>query len=287
MPNYLERKIDRVQSVVKFFEDPCQAPWSVYFELSLPALGHVVLELLTFGLDDVIRGYFRPKGIYRRGRTGILARKFGKWAGIPEIGEMIGAHLPGSETIRGRSVAKGVRFMWLVDGALQRLMFWWMIVDLLSDFLYEWTSAINKTVYCRSRCTGAVVCPVFPNTLITSQWVYLGPDLLNCEKQWGTVSTAGGSLPVYTTGGWTACEIVVIPFIGVCAGAEIRIIDADNNVLDQVPVTENPNGTFSALTAAQIPPHKLTYVQGRAIGSTPPCYGVLVTGGTISGWAYT
>lgn len=285
MPNYLQTKIDRVQSVVKFFEDPCQAPWSVYFELALPALGEVVIELLSFGLDDVIRGYFRPKGLYRRGRTGILARRFGKYARIPELGEMIGAHIPGADTIKGRKISSGLRHLWLIDGALQRLLFWWMIVDLLTDFLYNWTSAINKTEFCQGRCSGAVTCPVLPNTVPAGVWVTIGADLANCEKSWGNASIAGGA-PVYASvSGWTACAVSAIPLIGACTGVEVRITNGVDRIYDTNVSTENPDGTFSGITAGKIPPGEFTFVQAKAVGCLSPNNSMLITGGTMSGWA--
>lgn len=286
MPSYIDRKVNQVQSIIKFFEDPCQAPWTVYFELALEPAGHVVIELLSFGLDDVIRGYFRPKGIYRRGRTGILARKFGKWAGIPEIGEMIGSHLPGAETMRGRTVSQGVRFLWIVDGVLQRIMFWWMIADLLTDFLYEWTSAINKTEYCQSRCTGSVLCPVLPNSIVPGQWITIHADLAHCEKSWGTASIEQGTGPLFSTGGWTACSVNVSQFIGACGGITLRITDGDDNIYDQIDCHENPDGTFTGVTAGSIPPGKFTFVQARVGGAWPPCGAVLITGGWMSGWGY-
>ena len=287
MPNFIEKKITEVQSIVKFFEDPCQAPWSVYFELALAPAGHVVIELLSFGLDDIIRGYFRPKGLYRRGRTGRLARALGKYAGIPEIGEMIGAHLPGAETIKGRMVSNGVRFMWIVDGVLQRVLFWWMVVDLLTDFLYAWTSAINKTEYCQSRCTGSVTCAILPNTVLPGVWITLGPDLTRCDKSWGDVNLPPGGAPVFGRVGWTAAAVVFLPFIGVCGPGQVRLIDNQGFIYDTREATPNPDGTWSAIAAAQIPGNRVTFVQAMA-GGGPGCIALLVdtTRSTMTGWAY-
>lgn len=286
MPNYLERKVDQVQSIVKFFEDPCQAPWSVYLELALAPAGHVALELLSFGLDDVIRGYFRPRGIYRRGRTGILARKFGKYAGIPELGEMLGSHLPGAETVKGRVVSHGVKVMWIVDGVLQRILFWWMVADLLTDFLYEWTSAINKTEYCQSRCRGGVTCEVLPNTLVPDFWSTIGPNLRKCEKSWGDLEMHEGYNPVFATGGWTAASLTIVPFIGTCGGALVRVVDGAGHVYDQTQTRLNPDGTHTAICSTQVPRHTFTWVEAKAVGIRPPCTAMSVVGGHICGWAY-
>ena len=76
--------LDQINTVVKFIDNPCDAPWAVYFETALAPAGRALLTLLTFGLDDVIRGFARPKGLRsgrhgRRGKrsSGILPRGIG------------------------------------------------------------------------------------------------------------------------------------------------------------------------------------------------------------------
>lgn len=286
---YLSRKLKNVQSVVKFFEDPCQAPWTVYFELALPAAGKVVIELLSFGLGDVIRGYFRPRGLYRRTRGGRLQRKLGKYLGIPEFGEMIGSHLPYAETVKQRVVSKGVRYMWLVDGVLQRLLFWWMIVDLLTDFLYEWTSSIAKTEYCkRQRLSGSVACDAQPNTIppksIAPNGVIIHCQLLH--KMWGSIAQ---SAPMLTNAPYTfyAAQLHMIPFIGPHPGAlnvwispagdpSIRYPGASTGAFDyDVAYAE-------ALATASLPGPGLYVVRANCDG---PDIG-LVTTGLLMGFAY-
>jgi len=139
---------DQVNYIKKFISNPCDAPWTVYLELFFPAFGKAILTILTFGMDDVMRGYFRPKGVRgpwhrRKGRKGKA-----RFRGIPEIGEAVGSHLPGAESVRGRSVTHGVKHMWMVDGVLQRVLWYWLLVDVVVTGLFEWTSMINKTEFC-------------------------------------------------------------------------------------------------------------------------------------------
>lgn len=277
---YLETRINQVQSVIRFFEDPCEAPWTVYFELALEPAGDVVLELLTFGLDDIVRGYFRPRGIYRRGRQGILARRIGRFLNIPEIGEMVGSHLPGAQTIRSRTVSQGVRFLWIVDGVLQRGLFWWMIADLLTEFLYEWTSSVAETEFCRSTNAGAFCCPVQTGDAFTSLgWSTIGPDLMNCEKAWGNIVT-GGSSYAYQGMGFTSASVTTKELLPPFGGTQMRVVRSDGTVI--VPPTnldENPDGTHTGVVGYDSSPGWVTLIQLRA-GS-----GVgIVTGGTICGW---
>jgi len=152
--------INKVNAIVKYFENPCDAPWSIYFETALPAAGEAIMVLLDFGFDDVVRGAFRPKGLRsgrhtRRGRKGGL----GKFA-IPEIGEMLGAALPGAKAASGRKVTQGVKNLWLFDGVLQRLLWYWLVADVSVSFFYNWTSAIQQSEFCKKQGAGAALASV-------------------------------------------------------------------------------------------------------------------------------
>jgi len=149
--------INQANAIIKYFENPCDAPWAIYFETALPALGSAILVLLDFGFDDVVRGALRPRGLrknrhMRRGRRG---RRGG--AGIPEIGELIGAALPGAKTAKGRFVTQGVKNLWLVDGVIQRILWWWLVADVSINFFYNWTSAIQESEFCSAQGVGAAL----------------------------------------------------------------------------------------------------------------------------------
>ncbi len=157
--------LDRVNAIVRFIEDPClslDAPWLLYIELARKPAGLLIVALLTFGLDDVIRGYFRPKGLRsgRHGRRrrapprrpGALRRALRRIPGLgDDVGDMLGKRLPGAERMRGRQVKQGVKFLWIVDGLLQRVLFWWLIIDLTTQFLYDWSSLIQQTDFCKAQ----------------------------------------------------------------------------------------------------------------------------------------
>ena len=146
--------IDRVNYVIDFAQNPCDAPWAVYVETALPAALDLFIALATFGLDDIVRGYFRPKGLrsYRHGRRGRRAGRV--FRGIPEPGELIARRLPGFERARGRRVSNGVKTLWLIDGVLQRGLWYWLLIDEFSEFFYNWTSMLNKTEFCQKANQG-------------------------------------------------------------------------------------------------------------------------------------
>src|SRR3546814_4056708 len=85
--------IEKVNFIVNFIINSCSYPIVVYVETAKPAVGNLVLSLLAFGMDDIIRGYFKPKGL-QSGRHGRKRnrKKIGRSA-IHELGAIIGQNL--------------------------------------------------------------------------------------------------------------------------------------------------------------------------------------------------
>ena len=152
--------LDRWNAITKFITNPCDAPWTVYLETALEPLGNLVLTLSTFGMTDVARGFFRPRGL-RSGRHARRGFRGGKprlrFRGIPEGGELIGKNIPGAQELSGRQVSQGVRHMWAIDGIIQRALWNWLVADVTEQFFYEWTSAIQQTEFCQATLAAAVL----------------------------------------------------------------------------------------------------------------------------------
>lgn len=291
MPNYLQRKLQQVNGVIRFVEDPCSAPWSVYARCAGPALGHLVLALLMFGFDDVVRGYFRPAVVGMRSRTGRRRGRgrIARWArkGIPEIGEMIGHNIPGAKKMAARGVSTKVAMLWAFDGVLQRIMFWWMILDVVTDAAFEWTTCIAQTRECQlDRLVGSVLCRVQNSGYVHDMSGPLACSYL--EKHWGNIGEVGGAIQHYEPLGIMAASIKAVQWVDepwrVLTGITIWIADPANYLVPLSPPVEceqqidgSWNGVVDldvfgpAITRAYIWPH------GRNI---------FVIDGFLSGWAY-
>jgi hypothetical protein len=149
IPSWVRRRTNKWNRVVDFAANPCDAPLAVYFQSFRPAAGKALITLLTFGLDDVARGYFRPKGVYPRGCLG--RRKRGRTSVyLPELGEEIGKRLPAADAVKSRSFGTIEKNLWLLDGVSQRVLFWIMVADIVTDFTYDWASGIYKAGYCET-----------------------------------------------------------------------------------------------------------------------------------------
>lgn len=153
---------DKINYIVKTLSDPCDEPWLLYAELAIPAFGEAILMILGFGLDDVVRGWARPKGFKtRKQRRRLLTKieKAGKFGRIIrfipglgfDIGNTIGRLLPFAAAARTRKVSQGIRNLWIIDGVLQRVLWWWLIADVTIDFFYAWTSLMEKAGRCETQ----------------------------------------------------------------------------------------------------------------------------------------
>lgn len=144
----IPKDTNRVQYIADFFMNPCSAPISLYVETALPALGLALLEYFDFGVMDIWRGFYKPKAASRRGHGARRGRKRKGGGGLPDIGDEIGKLLRPDEFHR-RQISDGTRHLWILYGGLERLLWWWMVIDIAGNFFYRWASAMNKTLYCQ------------------------------------------------------------------------------------------------------------------------------------------
>lgn len=184
-------------TVIDYAESDCHPDWNIYVETLFPALGEAVLVLLSFGLDDVLRGYFRPAGGRGFGGLGRASRRTRRLTraqrargllrgGIPEIGELIGRHLPNAEVVRGRNIGRGERWLWRVDGIAQRGLWYWMVADVTEDFLVNWTTALLESEEC--NCPDAAgIRATGPAGIIPNDGDWHPFPIIFVEEEWGLV----------------------------------------------------------------------------------------------------
>ena len=174
---------EKLNAIVRFIEDPCDAPWLVYLELAKEPAVNAILTWFTFGLLDVTRGYFRPRGlrIRRHGRgkgkggarSGRLGRVLARIPGLgDDVGNFIGKRLPGAQLVNQRQVSQGVKNLWIIDMGLQRILWWWLVIGITTDFLYEWTSLLQETKWCqRTHELGLYATGVTGGALAIQGWI--------------------------------------------------------------------------------------------------------------------
>lgn len=140
--------IDRVNYVIETWNNPCDAPWYVYLETAKPAALEALVMLACFDVDDVVRYIFRPANL--RGGGHIRSRRRGrKGRKRARLGERIRNKVAPLRAIKHRKVTTGVKTLWVIDGIGQRLLWWWLVIDVATGFAYNWTSLLYKTEHCQ------------------------------------------------------------------------------------------------------------------------------------------
>lgn len=189
---------DKVNFVIDAWTTGCDAPWYIYIETMKPAALAAFITLITFGWDDVFRGYFRPRGLYSRRRTG---KRRGKWARakprFPELGEETGKKLPGATEMKGKKWSGLGKTLWRIDAVFQQAFFWWLVADVTEDFLFEWTSLLMKSYWCQDPTVGRFSFSNPPGSPIPDKvWKVAGYGILDYEYgppnwNYNTGSTGG------------------------------------------------------------------------------------------------
>lgn len=233
-----------LQSIVRFASFDCDGTWNVFIETLKPPAGQLFIALLDFGWDDVLRGFLRPIGIRSR-RSFRKGRKRGRkrsiiFDKIPEIGEEIGEHLPGARLVKGRQVGSLQRWIWRIDGVLQKGAFYWMLVDLVSDFAYGWLIGIMRHEACWTVGEGWVQSGPGSISFLAGDWVWLPrPQPL----RYGGVEPPISAF-VNTKSGRRYYFVADVASVDVIAGSadEIEIqfckLDENNNVIDVIDTSK-------------------------------------------------
>lgn len=179
---YVQRRIGKWRTVLRWIDSGCDAPMTAYLETLPGALKDPIIMLLDFGLDDVARGALRPKGIYRK--THLRRRRDKRIPiGIPELGEEIGKRLPGAQALKARRVGPLEKSLWLIDGVIQRGLYYLLIADVATTFAYGWVTALKERGYCRESARGRI---------LQSGRVYRAP----VQGQWYMIQ---GATPLWST----------------------------------------------------------------------------------------
>jgi hypothetical protein len=273
-PGYL----DKVNYIIDFWMEPCEAPLLVYLELAREPAGEAVLTWFDFDLFDILRGWLRPvHGIYGRPtkRRGKRPRPKGKlgWllSRIPrlteDIGNWIGKQIPGAESNKARKISQGVKFLWIVDGFLQRGFLYWLIADITIDFAYQWATAMNESIWCQATRDGSLygtgpgggVSVIFPYQTIA-------PDVIHWQK--GPCVWVGNGAILHG-GFWTCISAIKMrgaPIAGCVYQQRLKIVESGKATeVYSGPVTIPPGTTGECVVSAHIKAPATVRVEHRAL----------------------
>lgn len=189
---YVQRRMAKWRSVLRWIDSGCDAPMAAYLETLPGALKEPIFMLLDFGWDDVARGALRPKGVYRKAH--LRRRRSGKGKiGIPELGEEIGKRIPGSEQLRARRVGTLERSLWIIDNVVQRGLYYLLIADVVTTFAYGWVSGLRERGYCRESSIGRLLQQgrVYRSNAV-GQWFLIVPSSPLWSISWVQIAESQG-----------------------------------------------------------------------------------------------
>ncbi|MEM1544697.1 MAG: hypothetical protein QW795_08450 [Candidatus Bathyarchaeia archaeon] len=174
-------------TLIRFASFACDdLTWWIYVETAMKPLGELVLALIDFDWDDILRGFLRPTGI--RSRPGVLselAESFLVKFEIPELGEVIGAHLPGARIVKRFTSHPATRALFKIDAMAQRALFYWMVLDVTTDFFYNWSLGLFRTRVCAASSVASSYIYCSSQTsrgAKNGEWGILNPVFIFCRR---------------------------------------------------------------------------------------------------------
>jgi len=291
--------IGTLNAVTNFVEYGCYPHWTVWVDTFWRPAGRVVLQLFVFDLGDILRGYFRPTNLRgigsgtrmpmrgkknKAGKTGRGNRK----VAIPEIGNSVGKALPGSPFFQGRKVTGIERYLWILDGLSQRVLWYWLVAEITEDFVTEWTTAIMESEACRRPTTFYISAEKTGATAVfTGDWSRIIAWQTIERSGPGFWNGIGGALdiPAGHQANIAAAVHVSESGIGTVEGANVRlsVIGSGPQPTPETPwpVNSNDDPTTPTLTATIYGPAVVT-VDVFPIGTGIVEYGDCVFSASIS-----
>lgn len=134
--------VERVNFIIRYVANPCDAPFVVYVETMWPAALEAAITAVDFGIADIARCVFRPWALLKT--QGGRSRKRKRPKFIRRLMRLV----PVLKIVQDRKIGRNLRWMWIIDTKLQQVLLWFLIIDVVSEFLYRWTS----NLYCTADC---------------------------------------------------------------------------------------------------------------------------------------
>lgn len=272
---------DKVNYIIDAWVIACDAPFYMYVEALKPAALKAFITLLTFGWDDVLRGFARPRGLGTR-RTG---KRKGKWRRalprFPEIGDTIGKALPFGHEVRGANWSQAGKALWIIDTDIQQGLFWWLVADVTLDFAYDFTSVLYASRWCEWQSRGKFSWHTVGDSPIPGGiWLNLTIDVIDYQQPWpswiiafGNTGLKGASI----TGASKFRPVLGQPPI---VSGETRLV---NKITGEIykssgVQTTDAAGEVTNLVSAGLPPGTQFLFQGRHFGVWAHYYDARIIG---------
>ena len=139
-----------IQFIKFYLNNPCDVPWTVYFETARPITGEIALTLLQFDFVQFVKTIFKPKW----GRSGRHTRKGArgkrKGGGIPEIADTVANLMDPDGTLRPTRYPLAGVVMLEIWETIDRAFWTVFVVEMFEGLIIN--SVIGVIESDKSRC---------------------------------------------------------------------------------------------------------------------------------------
>lgn len=202
---------EKVHWIYDLLVNSCEAPWTVYMKTTPHAAGRMVLTLIETDFTDIIRAYARPGSLRSWSRFDRDKPKSRWQMPIKDTSEVIGEKIPGRKILKVRKVSNGVETLWIIDGVIQRWLWWWLVFDAVTDFVFQWSSAIN-TEYCIPDASSGEALKTGDSMFWGLQRNWYPLQANTCEKETGDCICSGpGSISFLSGPAQIHVGAVIVP----------------------------------------------------------------------------
>lgn len=186
---------DKINFIISYLCDPCDAPITVYATTFRPALLDFLVAYFQPDLSNIFVNLFRWSYVGRSIRTkrkGRHGRKSNNPKGPSVIGsilefdidEFLASKLSLFSKLEKTRATFGIATMWIVEGLVERLNFWLFMFEIILDLFYSWSSLMKKTVYCQAQGMNVLLAYGGPQEL-TGVFGWVGLLMPDIQKQRG------------------------------------------------------------------------------------------------------
>lgn len=176
--NDIKPNEQRLNLIVDFFIDPCDAPVNVYIETLLPPLGEFALAWFTVSPQELAENYLKPNSASTCSKRKGRRRKGRRLPIINGADEVIADKLPGRGMLAARNSGFLTNTLFAANELVDRPLYWIMLFDLTEDLLYNWASGMIRTGFCQNK---------FLN--VAKQWD--SHFLFNFDDDWQEIGAVG------------------------------------------------------------------------------------------------
>lgn len=189
---------DKINYIVQFLIDPCDAPVTMYIQTLKPALLDFLVDYYQPDVSNIMTNLFRwsyriPRLRSRRkGRPGYKPGKPGKGSFVRKIAsfdidEFISQKIQLFRRTPARKVSMAFGSLIILEGIIERVNFWLFVFELALQFFYKWSSLLKNSRYCQAQGDDILLAKG-PDQVLTGIFGYVGLSMPTIEKIRGRVT---------------------------------------------------------------------------------------------------